>query len=88
MLLEGILDATSSSKIVFRIHDDAEGYQQILFENGAFVIQCKPDRFWTNVGDIANVKIEKILPSTGKKFFPRFFHHGYRSPNGPQEKSP
>jgi hypothetical protein len=70
MLLEGIIDATSSSKIVFRINEDAEGYQHVLFENGAFVIQCKPDRFWTNVNDIANVKMEKILPSTGNA-------HGY-----------
>jgi hypothetical protein len=65
MLLEGILEATSANKIIFRINGNADGYQQVLFETGAMVIQCKADRFWTNIDYISNLKIETILPSDG-----------------------
>ena len=65
MLLEGILEATSANKIIFRINQDSQGYQQVLFENGSLVIQCTQDRFWTNVDQISSLKIETILPSEG-----------------------
>jgi len=57
----GVLRATSANKIIIRINEDAEGYQHVLFESGAIVIQCKASRFWTNINDIANAKIEAIL---------------------------
>lgn len=68
---EAIIGATHQSTILFRINDEATGYQQLLFEDGIFVIQCRTERFWTNVGDIANFKIETIIPSTGLPFSAR-----------------
>lgn len=56
--------ATPSRKIYFRFADNAEGYQQVLIDNGAFVVQCTPDRWWTNIGDIANFKLEYVIPSS------------------------
>ena len=64
MIKEGLMDATPSNKIIIRINEDSEGYQQVLFENGSLIVQCRSDRFWTNIGDISNVKIEKVMPVT------------------------
>jgi hypothetical protein len=65
MIREALIAATPANKIWFRIHEEAQGYQQILFEYGALVVQCKPDRFWTNINEIANCKIEAVIPSNG-----------------------
>jgi hypothetical protein len=59
------LSVIAENKIKFRINGDAEGYQQILFENGAMVIQCKPTNLWTNIDNIRNAKIEELIPSNG-----------------------
>jgi hypothetical protein len=50
-----------ANKIIFRINEEAQGYQQVLFENGALVVQCKTDRFWTNLHEISNANIEQLL---------------------------
>jgi hypothetical protein len=65
MLKEAITGAITANKIIFRFHPEAQGYQQLLFENGALVVQCKPDRIWTNINEIANFKIEAVIPSDG-----------------------
>ncbi len=65
MIKEALLDVTPSNKILFRINEEAQGYQHVLIENGIVVIQCKAERFWTNVNDISNVKMETIIPSSG-----------------------
>lgn len=36
-----------------------------MFEDGSLVVQCKAERIWTNVGEIANFKIETVIPSNG-----------------------
>ncbi len=64
-LKEAFLGAFGENKIIFRINDDSEGYQQVLLENGCLVIQCKGDRFWANIDQIRNTKIEEIIPSNG-----------------------
>ena len=67
MVKEAFAAALSESKIIFRFNEESEGYQQVLIENGILVIQCKPERFWTNIGNIASLKVETIIPSSGKK---------------------
>ncbi len=67
MIHEALLDAISERKIAFRINGDAEGYQQVLLEKGILVVQCKRDRFWTNIDAIRNTKIEELIPSDGNQ---------------------
>jgi len=67
-LKEGLVGASTANKIIFRLNESSQGYQQLLFENGALVIQCKVDRFWTNINDIGNFKIETIIPSDDLPF--------------------
>lgn len=64
MLKEAIAEVTTTNTITFRINEESDGYQQVLFDNGTLVVQCKAERFWTNVGDIANCKIELVIPSS------------------------
>ena len=65
MIKEAFNEALSANKIVFRFNENSEGYQQLLIENGVLVVQCKHDRFWTNIGNITSVKVETIIPSSG-----------------------
>jgi hypothetical protein len=65
LIKESFLRVFGENKIVFRINGDAEGYQQLLFENGALVIQCKPNNLWTNIDNIRNSKIEELIPTEG-----------------------
>ena len=65
MIKEAVMDALTNNKIIFRINENSEGYQQLLIENGILVVQCKHDRFWTNIGNITSVKLETIIPSDG-----------------------
>ena len=65
MIKEAFNNALTANKIVFRFNDNSEGYQQLLIENGILVVQCKHDRFWTNIGNITSVKVETIIPSSG-----------------------
>ncbi len=64
-LRDALIAATPANKIVFRIHEEAKGYQHVLFEDGCLIVQCKAERFSTNVHDIASCKIEHALPSSG-----------------------
>jgi hypothetical protein len=68
MIHEAFIDALSAKKVIFRINGDAEGYQQILFENGALVIQCKSNNLWTNISNISNTKIEELIPGDGTTY--------------------
>jgi len=61
MVKEAVVAATPANKIVFRINEESTGYQQVLFEDGALVVQCKANRFWTNIGEIPNTNIELLL---------------------------
>ena len=72
MIHEAFLDALSSHKLIFRINEESEGYQHVLFENGCLVIQCKHDRFWTNISNISSLKIEEIIPGDGTYHF--YYH--------------
>ncbi len=62
---DALVAATSSLTILFRIHEESQGYQQVLIENNMLVVQCKAERIWTNVNDIANFKVETVIPSSG-----------------------
>ena len=41
-----LLAATPSRQIIVRINDDAEGYQQVVIEQQAFIVQFKKDRWY------------------------------------------
>jgi hypothetical protein len=61
MTKEVLLDKLSANKIVFRVNPEAQGYQQILVEDGVLVIQCQAEKFWTNCGEIANFNFDKLF---------------------------
>jgi hypothetical protein len=60
MVKEGFCEATSKNKIIIRFASDAEQHRA-KFENGAFVVECKPEDFSCNIFKIASKPMENLL---------------------------